>query len=217
MRWKKTYVEDEKLKSTENRVSSELGSNHTITRLGRNVITRRDTLCSNATWQNMFVIFSITVMDRLHRLNRTCWESFWSLAGEVELIYKCVHHGGGFACKWSSEVTLSVAAFMRAKCKKKKNEGIKYLSRWNEFCFRQQMTCGSCSGLRFDSSASQERLQKIPSASCGRGSVCEESKHTVGGGRVYLFKSRGFHHLLSQLSCDWWAITSFKLLCQMYF
>lgn len=124
---------------------------------------------------------------------------------------------GGFACKWSSEVTLSVAAFMRAKCKKKKNEGIKYLSRWNEFCFRQQMTCGSCSGLRVDSSASQERLQKIPSASCGRGSVCEESKHTVGGGRVYLFKSRGFHHLLSQLSCDWWAITSFKLLCQMYF
>lgn len=71
----KTYMEERKKWKSKENMSLQLGSFRTITCLVRNMITtgwasvHHDTLCCHATWQNMFVIFSITVMDDLHWLN----------------------------------------------------------------------------------------------------------------------------------------------------
>lgn len=170
-------------------MSSQLGSDHTITCLARNVITTgwssalHGALCPNATWQNMFVIFSIAVMDHLHRL------------------ILCTSQG--VCVKAASEITRLLSCRQNAENEDK----ISATPEWSrkEVCFRQQLTCLSrktdseWQELWFDFSTSQEWLASLGGLSIWR-------KQTPRIGRLYL--SNGQRFSSSSLPPQLWLMSS---------
>lgn len=117
--------------------------------------------------------------------------------------------------KIASEITLNVISFMHERCKKKKM-WIKFLSCWNDpvkgfqrHAIHVRHVSDKTSSLTF--LHLRNDVRKSPLLYQG-GGLFGESKHPEVDESI---KSRAIFFIFP-LSCDWWEIISFKILCQIY-